>query len=135
MLIADILTSIEKLQSDSFDASRSYNERRRSFAQLWQKILEIRQIGDQKLELTSSMLETVRVIPLLCSLVSLSLQAEEYSRRLDISVKTMEKSRHIDDYFLNSIANIPRPDSVGMSFVLCMIIRDRLIDRYIAISQ
>jgi len=62
MLIAEILASIEQLQSDSFDASRSYNERRRSFAQLWQKILEIRQIGDQKLELTSSMLETVRVI-------------------------------------------------------------------------
>lgn len=25
----------------------------------------------------------------------------------------MEKSRQLDDYFLNSIANIPRPDSVG----------------------
>lgn len=95
--IEDILASIEQLQNDSFDSSRSYGDRRRSLAQLWQKILEIRQIGDQKLELTSSMLET----------------AEEYSRRLDISVKTMEKSRQLDDYFLNSIANIPRPDSVA----------------------
>ena len=58
----DLLTSVEQLESDSFDTSRSYTDRRRSFAQLWQKILEIRQIGDQKLELTSAMLETVRVI-------------------------------------------------------------------------
>lgn len=61
-VVIDILASIEQLQNDSFDASRSYTDRRRSFAQLWQKILEIRQIGDQKLELTSAMLETVRVI-------------------------------------------------------------------------
>lgn len=62
ILIVELLASIEQLQSDSFDASRSYSDRRRSFAQLWQKILEVRQIGDQKLELTSAMLETVRVI-------------------------------------------------------------------------
>ena len=67
----DILTSIEQLQNDSFDASRSYGDRRRSFAQLWQKILEIRQIGDQKLELTSSMLETVRIMTALDILVLL----------------------------------------------------------------
>ena len=60
--LLDILASIEQLQNDSFDSLRSYSDRRRSFAQLWQKILEIRQIGDQKLELTSSMLETVRVM-------------------------------------------------------------------------
>ena len=69
ILILDILSSIEQLQNDSFDASRSYSDRRRSFAQLWQKILEIRQIGDQKLELTSSMLETVRVMASLDNLV------------------------------------------------------------------
>ena len=112
-MIVDILASIEQLQNDSFDASRSYNDRRRSFAQLWQKILEIRQIGDQKLELTSSMLETVRIMMVLDGHVLSLSQAEEYSRRLDISVKTMEKSRQLDDYFLNSIANIPRPESVG----------------------
>ncbi|XP_065888708.1 inhibitor of growth protein 4-like [Dysidea avara] len=95
--IEDLLAAIEQLQNDSFDPSRSYAERRRSFAALWQKVLEVRQIGDQKLELTSTMLET----------------AEEYSRRLDISVKNMDKSRQLDDYFLNSIATIPRPESVA----------------------
>ena len=53
-----------------------------------------------------------------------SSQAEEYSRRLDISVKTMEKSRQLDDYFLNSIANIPRPDSVGM---FCSLLKSNIV--------
>ena len=62
---ADLLATIEQLQNDSFDPSRSYAERRRSFAALWQKVLEVRQIGDQKLELTSTMLETVSCIYLI----------------------------------------------------------------------